>query len=1312
MKKTFMNSLTTVKVVRAIIIVILSIIILPGSGSECKAQNYTPYSYWTFESSNPLSDSIGNFNLDPNYYQSNYSISNSSQGGIGRCLKLDGTSGLIRAGELDVDREFTIEFLFKPGYLFNTTTFFKRIDGAIEARMGYPYITFITQTNKSSGGWLADEFTVNLDQIGRRSYGYFMDNNWHHMVFKYNSANGQKQIWIDGQLADGYSKVTDVGYFTNNTSVNRELLLNTGSQYLKYYGEYDEMAIYKYSLPDNQIYMHYLDFKQGNHYTFKASSTNPPTPDHVSAGMDTKDYAPGHPNVNITATDQILSFPVPRYKLGHTLLPNVPLYGVEYFGGLFQPGVSTTQALENAKIQQKDLIPNFNYSLLISSNSHEYIYYDDTTKFAGYFLKLANQNPNWHTSIFTFWPQLNPEIAGFKQREPYVTCGCLNPTDYLRNSSGQYLDMYGNVTGQKYLSPAASTDSIKSDGQTQRYYLQQLANRLQRPLNLIFENGEVIPFYNNSSVLSQDPIVNSDKNSTGLDWKTYEAKRAKEKVLAYRDQFMSIAQFNNTKFAYFQVDGQPTWRFKYDEMRQTNTLLNGQHYPTGDIYMRYPNNWRYWTSAWHGWQWVVESRHVEIPLGDKLYSPPVSPGWDIDEEKNVRPAQWLGMLKAISMTGAEFFYTAYFNLTTPFPDSRNWAWQVVMPSYAQAVSSHYEDLFRDGYLMEGDVPNDYINPSWNAYSFQSGDLRKLIVIRKHNSKNKYAITGTIQPNTNMAGAVEEEGLATITLDGQQLKFNVRRQGSTYIYDKSRSGDPIFYQVDGWHESSHPSYWSNNFNIEAELYDNGSTGANIRTIVPNGTLAGDYTNYTTYIELSSGARINYTFQPRKYGYTKYYLWVRAKSRTGASTGFTAGMLNSGSSTLDCITNTSWDWYRFDVNSLPVSFAGLAIGENATLQLIALNGILDIDQILLTGDNGSVHGNTPNQCSTQVPNVTLSGSNKICQGESVTLTASTGSSYLWSNGSTTKSITVSSAGTYWVTVYVNGTPGTSLPVDIYTISSPPAIITVNGSATICAGSSVQLIADFANYYLWSNGETTKSINVTSAGSYSVTVSNKVGCSETSSPVNINVSNCTSSCDPPFNLNTDYVASTWAQLSWSAPNTNETGFNVKLKNMNTGYVYITGIVPNTTTSMGVGTVSNTKYRWWVRSRCPNWEKSAYAGWLSFNTTNQRIADPYQPSDLTPLIRLDDENPNEVNMDAVEFSAHPNPAKSIVTLSLKTEDGSDLRLNISDITGKLVYSDVFNAVAGINLQDIDISFLNPGMYMVTLRNQSRIWTTKVIKN
>lgn len=123
---------------------------------------------------------------------------------------------------------------------------------------------------------------------------------------------------------------------------------------------------------------------------------------------------------------------------------------------------------------------------------------------------------------------------------------------------------------------------------------------------------------------------------------------------------MTLPALANTKYAEYQVCGQASYNFNYSESRGIQTPINGTYYATPDLYVRYPNNWRYWVSAWHGWQWIVESRNNEIPLGDKYFSPFVAAGWDTDEEKNVRPAQYLGLLKCLSMVGAEFFSSGLF----------------------------------------------------------------------------------------------------------------------------------------------------------------------------------------------------------------------------------------------------------------------------------------------------------------------------------------------------------------------------------------------------------------------------------------------------------------------------------------------------------------------------------------------------------------------------------------------------------------------------------------------------------------------------
>ena len=123
--------------------------------------------------------------------------------------------------------------------------------------------------------------------------------------------------------------------------------------------------------------------------------------------------------------------------------------------------------------------------------------------------------------------------------------------------------------------------------------------------------------------------------------------------------------------------------------------------------------------------------------------------------------------------------------------------------------------------------------------------------------------------------------------------------------------------------------------------------------------------------------------------------------------------------------------------------------------------------------------------QVPVVSIaaSGTTTFCSGGSVGLTASGASSYTWSTGSSNSSITASSSGTYLVTgTTVCGSDTESVSVDV--ITQTPVSIALSGSNTICAGSSSTLTASGSGSYLWSTGETTASIVVSSANAYSVT------------------------------------------------------------------------------------------------------------------------------------------------------------------------------------------------------------------------------------
>ena len=123
--------------------------------------------------------------------------------------------------------------------------------------------------------------------------------------------------------------------------------------------------------------------------------------------------------------------------------------------------------------------------------------------------------------------------------------------------------------------------------------------------------------------------------------------------------------------------------------------------------------------------------------------------------------------------------------------------------------------------------------------------------------------------------------------------------------------------------------------------------------------------------------------------------------------------------------------------------------------------------------------------------------FCSSESVTLVApdvNPSNTYVWSNGETASSINVNTAGFY--NVQTNTPEGiVNSPIfEIETVAAPEAAVTPNGSIEICDGDNVILNANSGNFsYLWSSGQTSPTIAVNMAGTYSVEVTDNVtGCS----------------------------------------------------------------------------------------------------------------------------------------------------------------------------------------------------------------------------
>lgn len=124
------------------------------------------------------------------------------------------------------------------------------------------------------------------------------------------------------------------------------------------------------------------------------------------------------------------------------------------------------------------------------------------------------------------------------------------------------------------------------------------------------------------------------------------------------------------------------------------------------------------------------------------------------------------------------------------------------------------------------------------------------------------------------------------------------------------------------------------------------------------------------------------------------------------------------------------------------------------------------------------------------ITASGPTTFCAGDSITLTSTAGDSYKWSNGATTQSITVSTAGVY--TVRVTKGVCTETPQETITVLPKPKAGFENttvclGSATSFTDKSVGAVA-----WGWNFGDGTPPVlgqnpkhTYTKAGTYTVTL-----------------------------------------------------------------------------------------------------------------------------------------------------------------------------------------------------------------------------------
>ncbi len=182
-----------------------------------------------------------------------------------------------------------------------------------------------------------------------------------------------------------------------------------------------------------------------------------------------------------------------------------------------------------------------------------------------------------------------------------------------------------------------------------------------------------------------------------------------------------------------------------------------------------------------------------------------------------------------------------------------------------------------------------------------------------------------------------------------------------------------------------------------------------------------------------------------------------------------------------------------------------GQQITIAF-ALHGAPNLDDLRRSAKYAdSVYNYTLNAPQPAVAEVS------ICYGGTASSTATGATDYKWYKtftggtsfftGSTFNTGILLNDTTFYVSNAENFYESIRTPAKVNVRANPT--ISSSGSSVICSNGSITLSVADADTYLWSTGETTKTIQVSSAGTYSITVeSTSPACQSTSAPITTSV------------------------------------------------------------------------------------------------------------------------------------------------------------------------------------------------------------------
>ena len=461
-----------------------------------------------------------------------------------------------------------------------------------------------------------------------------------------------------------------------------------------------------------------------------------------------------------------------------------------------------------------------------------------------------------------------------------------------------------------------------------------------------------------------------------------------------------------------------------------------------------------------------------------------------------------------------------------------------------------------------------------------------------------------------------------------------------------------------------------------------------------------------------------------------------------------------------TNSDTDDVTVTVNAIPVANAGADVSTcqgtsvtlsasggssylwstGATTQTINVNPNSTTTYSVQVTQNGCSSSDTVTVTVNPSPTINAGSDVTINLGESTTLTATGGNTYLWSTGSTSSSITVSPTvtTTYTVTGYLNGCQNT----DSVTVFVNSANANAGQDQTICNGYSATLTATGGDTYLWSTGATTQSITVNPTSTSTYTVTAYVGNSQDTDSVIVTV-----------NPNPNIVIANGSEVSileGEYVTLSVSGANTYLWNNGATQPNI-AVSPNTSTTYSVtGYINNCSDTKQVTVNVFE-SVSANAGedvtvclddntvtltaaassggdqflWSTGETTSSIIVSPEVDTEYTVTVYneldydtdevmvfvndcIDTEVPDD--SESLEFLVYPNPTFGDLNIKI-TGLLNVSSIHLYDLSGKALYSEtISDGEEHTYIKTLNLSNFAAGIYLLKLVDNRNVITKKIV--